>query len=140
MKYKDFFRNRTGRCRLALSILLQFIRIFKLSHGLEHYLQSKIYYVYFSFISGIKNAKKRGPPATPVSERLLRYRSEGLDWMTGFLKMICYSSKYSFASFKKPAAISTITAPMGSAAIMLTDCRLFIWLSADRSATGSRIS
>lgn len=59
MKYKDFFRNRTGRCRLALSILLQFIRIFKLSHGLEHYLQSKIYYVYFSFISGIKTQKEK---------------------------------------------------------------------------------
>ena len=61
-------------------------------------------------------------------------------WSINERGLSCNSSKYSSASFKKLTAIITITMPIGNAATILTDCRLFMELSAKRSAIGSRIS
>ena len=49
------------------------------------------------------------------------------------------SSRYFFASFRKLNVIRTITAAIGNAAIILTDCRLLIELSENTSAIGSAI-
>ena len=51
-----------------------------------------------------------------------------------------YFSIYRFASFKKQIAIMTITIPIGNAAIILTDCKLLIELSAKSNAIGKRIN
>ena len=47
--------------------------------------------------------------------------------------------KNPFASFRKLNAIITITIPIGNAATILTDCRLLIELSANKSAIGNNI-
>lgn len=51
-----------------------------------------------------------------------------------------FSSTYDFASFKKLPTISIITNPIGNAAIMDTDCKLFIELYANNNAIGNKIS
>ena len=48
--------------------------------------------------------------------------------------------KNPFASFRKLNAIITITIPIGNAATILTDCRLLIELSANKSAIGNNRS
>lgn len=53
-------------------------------------------------------------------------------------QLLCSWRKWE-ASFKKLATISTITAPMGNAAIILTDCRLLMELSEKTRAIGSKI-
>ena len=51
-----------------------------------------------------------------------------------------FSDRNDRASLIKLAVIRTIMAPIGNAAIILTDCRLLIELSENTSAIGSRIS
>ena len=57
-----------------------------------------------------------------------------------FFLCFSFSSMNFFASFIKLNTISTITAPIGNAAMILTDCRLLIELSENTSAIGRRIS
>ena len=47
---------------------------------------------------------------------------------------------YFFPSLRKLATIKQITAPMGKAAIILTDCKLVIELLENKSAIGNNIS
>ena len=57
-----------------------------------------------------------------------------------FFLCFSFSSINFFASFIKLNTISTITAPIGNAAMILTDCKLLIELSENTSAIGRRIS
>ena len=61
------------------------------------------------------------------------------DFSVQYINIYC-SIKYFLASLKKLQTIKIITIPSGNAAIILTDCKLFIELSENTSATGKIIS
>ena len=64
-------------------------------------------------------------------------------YATSFDSIALTASCYSYRKLEdgeEPAKGSRITMPIGNAATILTDCRLFMELSAKRSAIGSRIS